>query len=151
MLPDHKSVNKMILSLHCLSQVETNNSNRMPERNNLKCRTGGQNVARVLTEGLGRGPQDIRFVHWFHVRLRSRQAAPGYLWKTMPAQRLTVPIGTWICLWASGQTVGKRKGRPEALPVLRQGIGMVRRVGRGQCQGVCYPLRTSHGRLGACR
>lgn len=27
---------------------------------------------------------------------------------------------------------------------------MRRQVGRGQCQGGCYPQRAGHGRLGAC-
>jgi hypothetical protein len=31
----------------------------MPEMNNLRCRTEGPNVARVLTEDMGRGPWEV--------------------------------------------------------------------------------------------
>lgn len=143
MLPVYQTEQDDTLS-PLFSQVETNNFKRMRERNNLKCRTEGQNIARVLAEGLGHS-----ILHWLRV-LGSLQAAPGYFWKTVPAQRLTVPIGTWICPGDAGQTVGRREGRPKALPVLFLRHWHDMEVGRAQCQGVCYPSRASHGRLGAC-
>lgn len=55
----------------------------------------------------------------------------------------------WISPRDAGQTVQRRKGRPEAQLVLCQRVSRRWQVGGGQCQGGGYPQRDSHGRLRA--
>lgn len=102
------------LFFHFHSRVETNNPNRAPEMNNLRCRTEGQNVARVLTGDVGRGELDCS------VAPCPQTPPPGCSWT--PLENNTSPgIGC-----ASGSLDLSQGCRPDCAKEKRQARGSAR-------------------------